>query len=381
MMETTVGSITLPTPLLLASGYITETTQFFLRSQPLGCAGMVTRSLKKAVPEERKRIPAPRYAVIGDSMLNCEWGNELPWTTWKEHGVAEVKQAGGVMILSLSGRDIQSCCELIEEFDATEVDAFEINISCSHSGALHGNLNTDGAHTQNLLRAIRPLTTKPIWVKLSYSTMLIAMARAAQDLGADAIVCTNSVGPGMLIDIDTARPKLGIQGGGGGLTGRAIFPIALWCVSSLAQALRIPVVGCGGVSNADQAVQMLMAGASAIQLYTAPALKGPRVFKNIIFGLNRFFAKHPEYSSISDLVGKATGGFREHHFVAAMPNIIDEKCTGCGVCVPSCSFGALEMITRPGRAELAVIDNAKCISCNACVGVCPPKFGAIIASY
>ena len=82
-LKTQVGDLKLQTPLLLASGYITETPEFFLRAQPYGCSGIVTRSLKQHVPAERSRITSPRYAVFGnDSMLNCEWGNERPWTDW-----------------------------------------------------------------------------------------------------------------------------------------------------------------------------------------------------------------------------------------------------------------------------------------------------------
>jgi len=92
------------------------------------------------------------------------------------------------------------------------------------------------------------------------------MAQQAEELGANAIVCTNSIGPGMLIDTKTAKPKLGIKSGGGGVTGKAIFPIALWCVHQLSETLGIPVVGCGGIFTADDVIQMLMAGASAVQL-------------------------------------------------------------------------------------------------------------------
>ena len=99
-----VGEMKLQTPLLLASGYITETPDFFLKARPHGCSGMVTRSLKKNTPPERTHVPSPRYAVFNeDSMLNCEWGNERPWTEWRDHGVADVKNTGCPIIISLSG--------------------------------------------------------------------------------------------------------------------------------------------------------------------------------------------------------------------------------------------------------------------------------------
>ena len=324
-LNTKIGDVKLQTPLLLASGYITETTEMFMKAYPLGCSGMVTRSLKQHVPKERSRIPSPRYVVFDqDSMLNCEWGNEKPWTDWSDHGIAQIRETDSPVIISLSGRDLDGCCNLIREFDEIGVDAYEINVSCSHSGALHGNLNVDVHHLQQLLERVRGVTSTPIWIKLSYSNLLVSMAKLAEDLGANAIVCTNSIGPGMLIDTSTASPKLGIKGGGGGMTGKAIFPIALWCVSQLSEHLNIPIVGCGGVSKADHVVQMMMAGASAVQLYTAPALKGPVVFKQIRFGLEKFLKENPKYVSIQDVVGLATDKASEHTFSSPPPTVVEQ---------------------------------------------------------
>jgi dihydroorotate dehydrogenase subfamily 1 len=380
-LNTQIGNVKLQTPLLLASGYITETPEFFLKAQPHGCSGMVTRSLRLHVPPERTNVPAPRYSVFDqDSMLNCEWGNEKPWTDWRDRGVNQVKDTGCPIIISLSGRNLDDCCDLIQTFDEMNVDAYEVNVSCSHSGALHGNLNVDLVHLQQLMEKIRGVTVTPIWIKLSYSNLLIAMAKQAEELGANAIVCTNSIGPGMLIDTKTAKPKLGIKGGGGGVTGKAIFPIALWCVHQLSQTLAIPIVGCGGIFTADNVIQMLMAGASAVQLYTAPALKGPSVFDQIMIGLQKFLAKNPQYASVEELIGLVAGRTNEHQFSSSPPVVIEKKCTGCGACIQACAFDAIELISRPGKNALAVIKN-NCISCNACVGVCPPKFNAIKASF
>ncbi len=230
------------------------------------------------------------------------------------------------------------------------------------------------------MKRVRDVTMTPIWIKLSYSSLLIPMAKLAEELGADAIVCTNSIGPGMLIDTKTAKPKLGIKGGGGGVTGKAIFPIALWCVHQLSETLSIPVVGCGGVFTADNVIQMLMAGASAVQLYTAPALKGPSVFRRITTGLQRFLVENPKYGSVNDLVGLTLGKTDDHQFSSPRPIVIEKKCTGCGICVQSCAFDALSMVRRTDKDALAVIAN-NCVSCNACVGVCPPKWNAIKASF
>ena len=364
VLETTVGGVKLSTPLLLASGHITETPDFFLKTS--GCAGVVTRSLKENPPPERKNVPAPRYVVFdeGRSMLNCEWGNSVPWTEWYNHGISDVKNVGGSLILSLSGRDIEGCCNLIRKFNDQDIDAFEINISCSHSGAVHGNLNIDIEHLKKILKHVRLLTRKPIWIKLSYSSFLLEMAKTSEELGADAIVCSNSIGPGLLIDVETGFPKLGIKGGAGGVTGRAIFPIALNCVYQLAQTVTIPIVGVGGIFTADDVVQMLMAGASAVQLYTAPAMLGPGIFSTISKDLTEFLSKHG-YNSVKDLIGLSIGKAASNYFQTPKPTLNPSLCVGCGKCRKACAFSAITLYN--------IIDYAKCIGCNACVGVCTNK--------
>ena len=368
MLKTNVGKVKLNSPLLLASGYITETPDFFLRISD-HASGMVTRSLKEHPPIERKNVPAPRYTIFNnsDSMLNCEWGNSTPWTEWYEHGISTVKKHGGVLILSLSGRDIESCSNLIKKFNKKDVDAYEINISCSHSGAVHGNLNVDFEHLRQLMSIVRPITKKPIWIKLSYSSYLIEMAKIAERFGADAIVCSNSIGPGLLIDTETALPKLGIIGGAGGVTGKAIFPIALNCVYLLAQTITIPIIGVGGVFTADDVIQMMMAGASAVQLYTAPAIRGPHVFCDIESDLIDFLEEH-NIESIKDVIGLSIGKASKNYFFAPKPHFDPNSCSMCGRCYCICAFGA---INEHIYVDNSRINYVKCISCNACVDVCP----------
>ncbi len=301
---TRVGNINFATPVILASGRITETPRFFLKAKQFGCAGMVTRTLREYVSPERLNIPVPRSIVLSpDIMLNCESGNEHPWTDWRDKWIGEVKNSGSPLVISLSGRDIAGCQKLIRVFDEQQVDAYEINVSCPHSGAIRGNLNVDIKHLRKLLPLLRTTTDVPIWVKFSYSSFLIKMAKESEGLGADAIVCTNTIGPGLLLDIETSKPKLGAEGGAGGVSGKAIFPIALWCVSQLYQSVKIPIVGVGGIYTAEDVIQMMMAGASAVQIYTQAALKGPKIFKEVVNGLNGFLERHTEYNYLSDIIG------------------------------------------------------------------------------
>lgn len=344
---------------------------------------MVTRSLKDEVPEERRKIPAPRYVVPNPSiMLNCEWGNENPWTQWRDGWLSEAHECGGKTVLSLSGRDVEMCGRLIRAFDALAPAAYEVNVSCSHSGALHGNLNVDILHVRELLKTIRPLTRRPIWVKLSYSSLLIAMAQEAEVGGADAIVCTNSIGPGLLLNPETGKPLLGTKQGVGGVTGNAIFPIALRCVYDLYANLKIPIIGVGGIYSGADVCQMLMAGASAVQLYTHPALEGPKVFLKIRRELESYLQRHPEHhGGIAGIIGMAHQFNLENRFEAPAPVVKEVQCTGCGLCIASCAFGAMRFERREGRNTRVLIITDKCIGCNACIGMCPPELNAIEAQY
>ena len=370
-----VGSVDLRTPLILASGQITESPSFFVEARRYGCSAMVTRSLRETIPEGRERIPSPRYHVFdGSSMMNCEWVNENSWTKWADDWAQTVIDTGDPLIISVSARDIEGCSNIVTVFtESSLASAFEVNVSCAHSGALHGNLNTNIDHLVDVVRRIRPSTSLPLWIKLSYSPIICEMARAAEEEGADAIVCTNTIGPGLAIDTETTKFKLGIQGGAGGVSGPAIFPVALWCVYQISQTIKIPVVGSGGINDADKAIQMLMAGASALQLYTAPALAGPTVFGEILDGITDFIKDHHQFDKVSGIVGASLKwANNETRFEQSIPVFEEQLCTNCGKCLKACVFGGIV----PG--DTASI-GPNCIGCNACVGVCPS--GAITARY
>ncbi len=368
-LKTTVTGIEFDTPLILASGYITETPDFFLKSIRRGCAAMVTRSLKQY---PRGEITAPRYYVPtgANYMLNAEWGNEYAWTNWRDKWVDNVADTGQPLIISLSGRNIEQCLELVSVFNALPIAAYEINISCPHSGFLHGNLNIDFSHMRRLVTSVSEKSTKPVWVKLGYSSFITEMAIEAQKCGADAIVATNSIGPGLAIDTNTTRPALGIQGGRGGVSGKAIFPIALECIWTLRQVLDIPVVASGGAADGDDVLQMLMAGASVVQLYTEPALHGPKVFSQIKRSLNTYCHEHA--TSIQELIGISLKWAKDENvFSAEPPKVLEQLCTGCGLCKPACAFDAISFIRRGPKQPSMPIISENCNTCTACIGICP----------
>jgi dihydroorotate dehydrogenase subfamily 1 len=243
-----------------------------------------------------KMLVRPRYYMGKGYMLNCERGNELPWKKWKTSGVAHVA-AHGCLILSLGGMNIEECVRLVAEFEPARAHMYEINLSCPHSGR---KSNIDVNYVTCLVEALRRQTQRPLLIKVGYSQAFVDYAMAAEQAGADAICTTNSIGPGMAIDVQNGRPHLGILGGAGGVSGPAIKSIALYCVVAISRAVQIPVIGCGGVSCANDVVEMVMAGAAAVQIYTHVHIHGPAVFEEINTGLMAYLTERnlPSLSAV-----------------------------------------------------------------------------------
>jgi ferredoxin len=186
--------------------------------------------------------------------------------------------------------------------------------------------------------------------------------------GADGIVAINSFGPCLSIDIETGRPRLGGPEGVGWLSGPALKPLAVRCVRDIASAVRIPVIGVGGVSSGADAVEMLMAGASAVGVCTAAMLRGPAVFGKIARELDAWLDAHG-HADPTAIRGLALRPSAEPW--ATDPPVVDaDRCNGCDLCRLSCPY---EAITVDGG--LARIDPARCDRCGLCITRC--RHGAL----
>jgi dihydroorotate dehydrogenase subfamily 1 len=219
------------------------------------------------------------------------------------------------------------------------------------------------------IRAAKAAVDVPIFVKLSpLGREMRRAAEQAQAAGADAIVAINSFGPCLAIDIETALPQMGGGDGYGWLSGPALKPLAVRCVHDVASAVDIPVIGCGGVSRGTDAIEMLMAGAVAVQVCTAAILRGPSVFGKIATETGTWLGKHG-YASPREVVGLAL------HRVSTrldVPPLLDlDLCNGCGLCELSCDHDAIHVVD--GKA---VMDEELCVRCGLCVSRCRP--GALL---
>jgi dihydroorotate dehydrogenase (NAD+) catalytic subunit len=284
-LTTRIGSLTLANPVMPASGtFGPELAQVF-DLDALGA--LVTKSV---TPEFRAGNPLPRLCETEAGVLNSIGIPGKGLGHFIAHAMPYWRRFRAPLVVSLSAPTVASFADCAARLAATDgVAAIEANISCP-------NLEEDGrafamhpepaaAATAAMRRAAGAL---PLWVKLSPNTGdIAAVARAVEGAGADAVVVANTI-LGLAIDIETAQPRLG--SGMGGFSGPAFKPIALRLVWQVAQAVRIPVIGVGGIASAEDAVEFLMAGAVAVQVGTA-SFVSPTAMLGVIEGLRGFCAR------------------------------------------------------------------------------------------
>ena len=238
-------------------------------------------SLKGTTSEARYGNECPRIAECPDGMINAVGlqnpgidvfvGSKLP---------AIRKVFNGAVIANISGFSIEEYAECCAKADAApETDIIEVNISCPnvHGGGLA--FGTSAAAAAEVTAAVKAVCHKPVFIKLSPNvTDITAIARACEDAGADGLTLINTI-LGMRIDIRKRKPVIANRYGG--FSGRAVFPVALRMVNQVAHACHIPIMGCGGVSSAQDVIEMMMAGATAVQV-GAENLRNPMVCKEIV---------------------------------------------------------------------------------------------------
>ncbi len=292
--------IKLRNPLILASGFL-GVTKASLKNVADNGAGAVT--MKSVSREPRKGHKSPIVLTDGDVMINAV-GYSNPGLTEAKKEFTGLDDVGVPVIASIIGEDAAQFGYVAKNFLSREFAAVEIPLSCPHTpgyGLLAGQGTPEA--TYEITKAVKKNTKLPVMVKLSPNIPAIGeVALAAAKAGADAINMGNTAGPGMFIDIKAKKPILDFKFGG--LSGPAIKPIAVRCVYDVYEAVKIPVIGTGGVTTGEDAVEMLMAGASAVGIGSAVYYRGIDVFKLVSDEISEFM--HSEgYSSIKEMVGVA----------------------------------------------------------------------------
>ncbi len=295
-LSVNIAGVTLHNPVITASGtfgFGHEYAEFY----PLSKLGGI--SCKGITLEERLGNPPPRIAETPSGMLNAVGlqnpgvdhfiRQDLPW----------LKQQGTAVIANIAGNTPEEYCAMAEKLSDSDVDLIEMNISCpnvKHGGVQFG---TSCQSVGEITRQVRRHCTKPLMVKLSPNVAdIVSIAKAAESEGADALSLINTL-TGMRIDIRTRRPI--IRNNTGGLSGPAVFPVAVRMVWQVSSAVQIPVVGMGGISTWKDAVEMIMAGASAIQIGTV-LFSDPYAPIKIVEGLQAYLEEQG-IDSISQLTG------------------------------------------------------------------------------
>ncbi len=300
LLKTSLCGMEMKNPLILASG-ILGVTRSSLRNVAENGAGAVT--IKSISREPRKGHETPIIQTDKDVMINAV-GYSNPGIEEAKREFTGLSEVGAPVIASIIGEDAGQFAYMAGNFLPGEFAAVEIPLSCPHTpgyGIMGGQGTPEATH--EITAAVREKTSLPVIVKLSANVQAIGeVAKAAENAGADAINVTNSVGPGMFIDVTARKPVLGF--GIGGLSGPAIKPIAVRCVYDVYRSVKIPVIGTGGVTTGRDAAEMLMAGASAVGVGSAVHYRGIEAFRKIGEELSSFM-RDEKYSSISKMVGLA----------------------------------------------------------------------------
>ncbi|KAF5087550.1 dihydroorotate dehydrogenase [Methanoculleus horonobensis] len=253
-----VGGIRLRNHLLLAAGILGTTGASLSRILANGAGGVVTKSIG---PSPKEGHPGPCLVVVDGGIINA-MGLPNPSAAFVDE-LASL--AGEPVVVSIFGGTPEEFRTVAGWFAGT-ASGLELNLSCPHAEGYGAAIGSDPALVEECTRAVASLGV-PTWVKLTPNVADIAdIGAAAERGGADAIVAVNTV-KAMRISTALRRPVLGNRFGG--LSGKAIFPVAVRCVYDLYEACSIPIVGCGGVSTADNVVEMMMAGASAVEIGSA----------------------------------------------------------------------------------------------------------------
>ena len=296
-LKVNLGDIELQNPVMTASGTFGYAREFegLVDLNRLGAIIVKGLSLKPT-----KGNPPPRIVETPCGMLNAIGLENVGVEAFKTHKLPFLKTLSPPIFANIYGKSIEEYAELAVRLDDLEaISGVELNISCPNVKAGGLAFGAEPQSAFNVVQAVREKTTKHLIVKLSPNvTDITAIARSAEAAGADALSLINTI-TGMAIDLETRRPKLANITGG--LSGPAIKPVALRMVWQVVQATKIPVIGIGGIITAEDALEFLIAGATAVQIGTANFINA-HATADIIDGIEMFLAQR-KIAGVADIIG------------------------------------------------------------------------------
>lgn len=287
----------LKNPVMTASGTFGYGLEFadFVNLEDIG--GII---VKGTTLNPREGNPYPRMAETASGMLNCVGLQNKGVDYFCKHIYPQIKDIRTNMIVNVSGscpEDYAACAARINELD--QIPAIELNISCPNvkQGGMAFGVTPEGAYS--VVKAVREAYKKTLIVKLSPNvTSITDIARSVVDAGADSLSLINTL-MGMAIDIEKRKPILSIATGG--LSGPAVKPVAVRMVWQVAKAVQVPIIGLGGIMNAEDAIEFLLAGATAVQIGTANFVD-PAVTVKVAQGIDAYLERHG-CKSVTEIIG------------------------------------------------------------------------------
>jgi dihydroorotate dehydrogenase (NAD+) catalytic subunit len=293
-----ITGLKLSNPTMLASGILGYTGLSMKSVIEAGAGAVVTKSMGQ---EPRTGYLNPTVVQTSCGLLNA-MGLPNPGISHFKEEMKQLNQLEAPTIFSIYGFSPEDFANVAKTAEKMGANAIELNVSCPHVKKAGAQVGSDPSLLTDIVKAVKRQVSNPVIVKLTPNvTDITEIAKAAETAGADALTAINTV-KGMAIDTETGTPILANKFGG--LSGPAIKPIAVRCIYDIYSAIDIPVIGCGGVTCWQDAVEFVQAGACAVQIGTAVAFKGLDVFGSVANGIEKYL-EHKKLGSIKELVGVA----------------------------------------------------------------------------
>jgi dihydroorotate dehydrogenase (fumarate) len=339
--------VTFENPLMPASGPLVDTLENLEYFNNSTIGGLVT----KTISVEAAQVPKPCIVATKHMVYNTELWSEKHHSIWLKEilpQLVKVKKKPLFISIGYTAKDAEVLVPKLEPF----ADFFEVS---THYGK---------DELGSLVSAITSRTDKPLFIKLSpHVEHYIDFIQTAVDHGAAGVVAVNSVGPGLVIDLNKRAVKLGLSGGQSWISGPAIKPIALNRVMNIRKAFPdLPIISAGGVETAEDVLEFVLAGADLVQMLSSGLIHGRTIYDKIVADLPKMMDKY-NIDTLENLrkaelslEPQGKGGF---------PEINHETCTSCKLCVRNCPEMALSFTDK------VIVDTAKCARCGLCESRCP----------
>jgi len=296
MLSIDLAGIPLRNPLLLASGFLGISQEVFNRLYNDGLGAVVSKSISVSPLEGYK---GPTVVYLGEKGYLNAVGLANPGS---DVFAQEIMNNQIPLVVSIVGSSQSDFQKLINKFDKLNILAYEVNLSCPHVEKMGMEVGDDPDLVTKIIKTIKTRTKKPVIIKVGIGKSdVLKLATIIQESGADAITAINTI-RAMAINVETGMPILSNKVGG--LSGIPLKPIGVRCVYEIFKKVNIPVIGCGGIFTWEDAIEYILAGATAIELGSVIGYKGLKVFNQIKLGITRYLQKK-DYKNVKEIVGLA----------------------------------------------------------------------------